>query len=144
VGTDCGAGIVVIRHDVRESQAEKGSSTCSAAVWPRGIQIALFRTESVRGQPEPESGLHGARKVRMSNERTSDGPEQPESYWDEGIRALIRGTLHHDLDGTSLHEHRPEEPQIVDPARRPRGGRGRRRRARVNVPPRKRKRRKAS
>lgn len=91
----------------------------------------------------------------MSNDRKPEPPQQPESYWDEGIRALIRGTLHHDLDGTSLHEHRPEGPQIIDPAgprgpqtadpaRRPATGRGRRRRARVNVQPRKRKRRKAS
>ncbi len=76
----------------------------------------------------------GVRKVRMSDKHSQDKDGQPETCWDIGIRALIRGNVHHEADGASLHggdskQHDPAQPGEAGTVERPSGeDRARRRR----------------
>lgn len=62
----------------------------------------------------------------MSDKSFEDIEGQPETYWDIGIRALIRGSVHHEADGASLHggdskRHNPAQPGEAGSAERPGG-----------------------
>ena len=68
----------------------------------------------------------GVRKVPMSDKRSEDKDGQPETCWDISIRALIRGNVHHEADGASLHggdskRHDPAQPGEAGSVERPSG-----------------------
>lgn len=91
----------------------------------------------------------GVWKVRMSDKRSEDKDGQPDTYWDIGIRALIRGNVHHEADGASLHggdskQHDPAEPGEAGSAERPSGEDTARRRRQIRGVTSGRKRRRAS
>lgn len=91
----------------------------------------------------------GVWKVRMSDKRSEDKDGQPDTYWDVGIRALIRGNVHHEADGASLHggdskQHDPAQPGGARSAERPSGEDTARRRRQIREMASGRKRRRAS
>jgi hypothetical protein len=47
----------------------------------------------------------------MSDKQTADKGDRGESRWDEGVRALINGSVHHESDGTRLHESESERAE---------------------------------
>lgn len=68
----------------------------------------------------------GVWKVRMSDKHSEDKDGQPETFWDIGIRALIRGNVHHGADGASLHggdskQHDPAQRGEAGSVERPNG-----------------------
>ncbi len=75
-------------------------------------------------------------RFEMSDKSSEDKDGQPETFWDIGIRALIRGNVHHEADGASLHggdskQYDPAQPREVGSVKRPSGGdRARRRQIR--------------
>ncbi len=91
----------------------------------------------------------GVRKVRMSDKRSEDKDGQPETCWDIGIRALIRGTVHHEAGGASLQgrdskQHDPAQPGEAGSVGRPNGEDTARRSRRIRGVASGRKRRRAS
>jgi hypothetical protein len=47
----------------------------------------------------------------MSDKQAADKDDRGDSRWDEGIRALINGNVHHEADGTRLHESESEQAE---------------------------------
>jgi hypothetical protein len=65
----------------------------------------------------------------MIDKQRGDESDLARSGWDEGIRALIKGKVHHDMGGTRLHENGSERAESTarstrGPAGRPSGKQG--------------------
>jgi hypothetical protein len=85
----------------------------------------------------------------MSDKRSEDKDGQPETFWDVGIRALIRGSVHHEAGGASLHggdskQHDPAQLREAGSVERPSGEDRARRRRQIREVASGRKRRRAS
>ena len=85
----------------------------------------------------------------MSDKHSEDRDGQPETCWDIGIRALIRGNVHHEAGGTSLQggdskQHDPAQPGEAGSVERPSGEDKARRRRQIREVASGRKRRRAS
>ena len=59
----------------------------------------------------------------MKDKKSADKDDQMKSGWDEGIRALINGNVHHEMGGTRLHEEQFDSTMEVKrgSAKRPSG-----------------------